>query len=185
MTMIEKAVIFAVNAHAGTKRKGKDRLYILHPLEAMTIVGSITEDENVLAAAVLHDTVEDTDTTREDILRNFGPRVAELVDAESENKREDQKAEDTWQIRKQQTIDHLKDADRDAKLICLGDKLANLREISRDYESLGPELWQRFNQRDPEMHGWYYRSLFEVLEQEFKGAPAIEEYAVLLGKVFS
>ena len=184
MTMIENAVIFAVHAHAGAKRKGKNHPYILHPLEVMTIVGSITEDEEVLAAAVLHDTVEDTSVTREDILRAFGPRVADLVDAESENKREDQRAEDTWQLRKQETIDHLKGAERDAKLICLGDKLANLREISRDFDKAGSEFWQRFNQKDPKMHEWYYRSLFEILEGEFKGASAIEEYSRLLGIVF-
>lgn len=57
MTTVERAIIFAANAHAGTKRKGKERAYILHPIEAMTIVASLTEDEEVLAAAVLHDTV--------------------------------------------------------------------------------------------------------------------------------
>ena len=184
MTKTEEAILYATFAHAGTKRKGKERAYILHPLEVMTIAGSITEDEDVLAAAVLHDTVEDTSTTKEDILRVFGPRVAELVDAESENKREDQKAEDTWQLRKQETIDHLKTVDRDAKLICLGDKLANLREISRDFEKTGETFWQRFNQKDPKKHGWYYQSLFSVLEEEFRGTPAIDEYRTLLGKVF-
>ena len=184
MTKLEEAVLYAAVSHAGTRRKGKSIPYILHPLEVMTIVGSITENEDVLAAAVLHDTVEDTSTTREDILRLFGARVAELVEAESENKREDQRAEDTWQIRKQETIDHLKTADRDAKLICLGDQLANLREISRDYERVGETLWERFNQKDPSMHGWYYRSLFEVLEKEFPGTEAVEEYRMRLKRVF-
>ena len=57
MTTVERTIIFAANAHAGTKRKGKERAYILHPIEAMTIVAGLTEDEEVLAAAVLHDTV--------------------------------------------------------------------------------------------------------------------------------
>ena len=184
MRKIEQAVLYATVAHMGTKRKGKERAYILHPLEVLTIVGSITEDEDVLAAAVLHDTVEDTSTTKEDILRLFGERVASLVAAESEDKRKGQKAEDTWMIRKQETIELLKYAGRDTKLICLGDKLSNLREISRDYEVLGEELWQVFNQKDPAMHKWYYSSLFEILEEEFKGAGAIEEYRELLRKVF-
>ncbi len=184
MTKAEEAVLYAAVAHAGFRRKGKTTPYILHPLEVMTIVGSITENEDVLAAAVLHDTVEDTSTTREDILRLFGQRVAELVEAESENKRKDRKAEDTWQIRKQETISRLKTADRDAKLICLGDKLANLRELSRDYARLGEAVWERFNQKDPAMHGWYYRSLFEILEKEFPGTEAVEEYRVRLERVF-
>lgn len=184
MTKVEQAIQFAVRAHAGAKRKGKSRPYILHPLEAMVIVASITEDEDVLAATVLHDTVEDTDTTKEDLLRLFGHRVASLVAAESENKREGQKAEDTWKTRKQETIDHLKTVDREAKLICLGDKLSNMREITRDYEQLGVGIWERFNQKDPNLHKWYYRSLFEVLKEEFPATSAIEEYGQLLEKVF-
>lgn len=184
MSKIERAILYATFAHADMTRKSKERAYILHPIEAMTIVGSITNDEDVLAAAVLHDTVEDTGVTNEDILRLFGPRVAGLVAAESEDKRAGQKAEDTWMVRKQETIALMEKAGRDERLVCLGDKLSNLREIARDYERTGETFWQRFNQKDPEMHGWYYRSLYEILRTEFEGTPAIEEYRVLMEKVF-
>ncbi len=185
MAILEKAILFAVNAHAGMKRKGKERAYILHPVEVMTIVAAATEDEEVMAAAVLHDTVEDTDTTREDIEREFGPRVADLVAAESENKREELPAEATWQIRKQETLDHLGKASREVKLICLGDKLSNLREIARDYTALGDDLWQRFNQKDKAKHAWYYGSILTILEREFGKVPAIREYRALLNEVFA
>ena len=184
MTTIEKAILFAVNAHAGTKRKGKNRPYILHPVEVMTIVAGLTEDEAVIAAAVLHDTVEDTDTTREDIEQAFGTRIAQLVAAESEDKREELSAEATWQIRKQETLTHLQNASRDVKLICLGDKLANIREIAHDWAVLGDDLWQRFNQKDKAMHAWYYGSILRILEGEFGGVPAITEYRALLRQVF-
>ncbi len=184
MTTLERAIIFATQAHEGTRRKGKERLYILHPIEVMTIVGSITEDEEILAAAVLHDTVEDTDVKQGDIEREFGKRVAELVVSESENKREDQPAESTWQIRKAETIEHLKHSDRDIKLICLGDKLANIREMSRDYALLGDGLWERFNQKDKSLHCWYYSSVYQVLAEEFGNVPAIQEYKALLEYVF-
>ena len=182
--MLNKAITYATNAHAGMKRKGKDRPYILHPLEVMTIVASISDDEAVLAAAVLHDTVEDTDVTREDIAREFGLYVADLVAAESENKREDRPAAETWQIRKQETINHLQSASREVKLICLGDKLANLREIARDYAVLGDDLWSRFNQKDKNMHGWYYTSVCDLLEEEFGKIEPITEYRQLLKRVF-
>ena len=94
--LLDDAIQFAVKAHAGVNRKGKNRPYILHPLEAMLIASELTEDEEVLAAAVLHDTVEDTPVTREDIERSFGKRVADLVAAESENKRPELAASDTW-----------------------------------------------------------------------------------------
>ena len=113
MTIIERAIDFAVKAHEGTKRKGKETPYILHPIEVMTIVASMTNDEEVIAAAVLHDTVEDTAVTKEDIVQTFGERIAALVMAESEDKMETLPATSTWQQRKQATIDHRETLDRD------------------------------------------------------------------------
>ena len=184
MTKIDRAIRFAVFAHAGTNRKGKERPYILHPIETMTIVAGLTDDEDVIAAAVLHDTVEDTDVTEEEIKREFGPRVAALVMAESEDKMKDLPSEASWKMRKEATIDHLGTLDRDAKLICLGDKLANIREMSRDYAELGDKLWERFNQKDKKEHAWYYRSVCDVLELEFGDICEIKEYRSLLKRVF-
>ena len=184
MKLLDDAINFATKAHAGVSRKGKTRPYILHPLEAMNIASTLTEDEEVLAAAVLHDTVEDTDVTKVDIKAAFGSRVADLVAAESEDKREDLPAESTWETRKQETIEALKTKSRDIKTICLGDKLSNLRELSRDYAELGDALWERFNQKDKAMHCWYYSSLYEILKDEFGDVPAIQEYGNLLEKVF-
>ena len=181
---IEDAVIFATQAHRGMKRKAKGRAYILHPLEVMVIVSALTEDEDVLAAAVLHDTVEDTSVTLEDITREFGERVSVLVAAESEDKHREVAAKDSWVSRKQETISHLQNASRETRLICLGDKLANLREMARDHKVLGDALWERFHQNDPAMHAWYYRSVFEILEKEFGDAAAIREYRSLLREVF-
>lgn len=184
MNKMEKAILFATKAHAGSFRKGKTKPYILHPLEAMMIVADLTDDEELLTAAVLHDTVEDTNTTAAEIEREFGERVASLVVSESENKREDRSAEETWKTRKQETLDHLKLASRDVKLVCLGDKLSNMREIYRDYAKLGDDLWQRFNQKDKCEHGWYYSEIYRILRAEFGDVPVIREYAELLEKVF-
>lgn len=185
MTMIEKAVLFATKAHEGTTRKGKERPYILHPLEVMTIVAGLTEDEEVISAAVLHDTVEDTDVTPRDIRQSFGERVERLVMAESEDKMKDLPPEASWELRKQATIDHLETLDRDEKLICLGDKLANIREMSRDYAQIGDKLWERFNQKDKHKHARYYRSICDVLELEFGEIREIREYRELWSGVFS
>ena len=87
-------------------------------------------------------------------------------------------------MREKETIDHLKDLSRDEKLICLGDKLANIREMSRDYARLGDALWERFNQKDKREHGWYYSSVFAVLADEFGDIPAIKEYRALLKEIF-
>lgn len=184
MTMIENAIQFAITAHAGTKRKGKERPYILHPIEAMTIVASLTEDPEVIAAAVLHDVVEDTSLGADDIEREFGPRVRALVMAESEDKMPDLTAEASWKARKQATIEHLKRLGRDEKLICLGDKLANIREMGRDHLQLGDALWERFNEKDKNEHAWYYSSICDVLKAEFGIIPAIREYRSLMEEIF-
>ena len=86
MTKLRKAIEFAMDAHADATRKGKSRPYILHPLEAMNIAAGLTENEDVLTAAVLHDVVEDTDVKEAEIREAFGDRVADLVMAESEDK---------------------------------------------------------------------------------------------------
>ena len=182
--ILDKAIIFAVNAHRGQFRKGSDTPYILHPMEAAAIVGTMTADDEVLAAAVLHDTVEDTGTTIEQIREQFGERVAALVSAESENKREDQPAASTWKIRKVETIEHLKIAPIEVKMLTLGDKLSNIRSMYRDHLCLGDKLWQRFNQKDKNEQLWYYKSIAECLS-DLAEYPAYREYTDLGENVFA
>ena len=201
MTLFEKAVAFATEAHTGQKRKGKDKPYILHPLEAAAIVGRcldglreeevaaeiLEEKDVILAAAVLHDVVEDAHVPFERLRSEFGERVARLVAEESEDKREDAPAEETWRMRKEETVDRLREEkDLAAKLLCLGDKLSNLREIAADYEVLGEDLWKRFNRKDSAEHGWYYGEILKILEEDpvLGDLPAVREYRELWDKVF-
>ena len=163
--ILNKAIVYAVKAHNGQVRKGTQVPYILHPLEAASIVGTLTTDEKVIAAAVLHDVVEDTAATTECIQEAFGERIAALVAAESENKREDLPAGSTWKIRKQETIDHLRDASIEVKMLTLGDKLSNIRSLYRDQLVYGERLWQRFNQKDKQEHYWYYKRIAECLTE--------------------
>ncbi len=186
-SLIDRAIEFATVKHAGGFRKGTSIPYITHATEALAIVSTLTDDAEVRAAAVLHDTLEDTQTTKEELIGNFGERVANLVAAESEDKREDKPAEETWQVRKQETLQHLADASPEVKNIALGDKLSNIRAIRRDYEQMGDELWKRFNQNDPVMHGWYYGAIAEILgrDEKLSQTVAYQEYARLLSEVFS
>ena len=181
--LLDKAIMFATEVHGGQLRKGTKIPYILHPLEAAAIVGTMTTDDEIIAGAVLHDVVEDTDTTVEKIRELFGGRVAELVASESEDKREHLSAQSTWKIRKQETLDHLKTAPVEVKMIALGDKLSNIRAINRDYNSIGDELWQRFNQKDKNEHYWYYQSIADCLI-ELKDYHVYKEYCELVQKTF-
>ncbi len=186
--LLQRAMEFAALKHMGYVRKGTTIPYFTHVMEAMEIVSRMTEDEKVRAAAVLHDTLEDTPTTKEELIHFFGDDVAKLVAAESENKRRDQKETDTWWIRKLETIRHLEDKDTttNVRMIALGDKLSNIRAMYRDYQKVGDELWKKFNNQDPAAHGRYYCSLANVFMKDgtIRNEPACGEYADLCAKIF-
>ena len=177
--MIDKAIAFATQAHEGQVRKGTSRPFILHPLEVGKIVASMTEDEEVISAAILHDTIEDCDGVTQEMLREeFTERVADLVAQESEDKSK------TWMERKSATIAHLKVAPREIQMIGLADKLSNMRDIDRDYPECGEELWNRFRMKDKKVIGWYYKSIRESLEEAMRGIEVFREYSELVEKNF-
>lgn len=166
MSIFEEAVAFAVQAHKGMVRKASPQPYILHPMEAAVIVGSMTDDQEVQAAAVLHDVVEDANVPLAELREKFGQRVMELVASETEDKRVHLAAADTWQIRKSEALELLRaTGDTGVKMLYLGDKLSNLRSISRGVKIWGEAYWQQFNQTDPEKHHWYYRAIAEATRE--------------------
>ncbi len=182
--LLDHAIIFAVHAHAGTERRGKGYPYIVHPMEAMEIVATMTADQELLAAAALHDTVEDTEVTVEQLRAEFSERIASLVADESDVMPEGMTEEASWHQRKQAAIDRLAKASHDAKIVALGDKLSNMRAIARDYADIGDALWSRFHAKDPKDHEWHYQGLAEALS-ELKGTEAYREFESLINQVFT
>lgn len=182
-TLLDKAIIFAVHAHAGTERRGKGFPYIVHPLEAVSIVATMTSDQELLAAAALHDTVEDTEVTLAQIRAEFGDRIASLVDTESDLFEEDVPEEENWHARKQAAINRLAAASLDAKTVALGDKLSNMRTIARDYVLQGDGLWNIFHVTERSEHEWHYRGLADSL-RELSGTSAFQEFEKLIDQVF-
>lgn len=181
--LLDRAIIFAVRAHAGTERRGKGFPYIVHPMEAVEIVATITPDQELLAAAALHDTVEDTDVTVEQIRAEFGDRIAALVASESDVFEAGVSEEDSWHSRKKAAIDRLAAASHDAKIVAMGDKLSNMRAIARDYAVKGDELWEIFHAKDPKDHEWHYRGLADSL-RELSDTFAFQEFEALINQVF-
>lgn len=185
--LLDRAIKFAVDAHHNTERRGKGFPYIVHPLEAVEIVATITPDQELLAAAALHDTVEDTDVTVEQIRAAFGERVAALVHAESDQINgelfDGQNEEETWHARKQAAIDRLAAASYDAKIVAMGDKLSNMRAIWRDYQAQGDTLWTIFHVKDKASHEWHYRGLAASLS-ELGDTFAYQEFVRLIDEVF-
>lgn len=181
--LLDRAIVFAVKAHHNTERRGKGFPYIVHPMEAVEIVASITPDQELLAAAALHDTIEDTDVTVEQLRAEFGDRIADLVHAESDQFTEGVSEEDSWHDRKQAAIDRLAAASHDAKIVAMGDKLSNMRAIWRDYQVKGDELWKIFHVTDKAAHEWHYRGLADSLS-ELKDTFAYQEFVQLINDVF-
>ena len=177
--MIDRAIEFATKAHEGQFRKGTKRPYIVHPIEVGDIVSTMTKDEEVISAAILHDTIEDCEGVTKELLEaSFSERVASLVAQESEDKSR------SWIERKGSTIKRIRCAPYEVQMIGLADKLSNMRDIDRDYPAEGENLWKRFRMQSKSAIAWYYRGVQEALEQDFAGVEAYEEYCRLVEKNF-
>ena len=183
--MLDKAIDFAFEAHKGICRKGSSQPYIFHPLEVLSLVSTMTQDDDILCAAVLHDTVEDTPVTLDDVRREFGDKIAGLVDMETENKRGQKNKEATWMDRKKEAIEALRErASLGSKMVALADKVSNLRSFHMGLLKQGDEFWNLFNQKNPLMHYWYFNELKDALS-DLKEEPLYMEFCFLIDAVFS
>ena len=166
MEKISRAFDFAYKAHNGQTRKASDIPYIIHPIEVAVILIKNKARNNVVIAGLLHDVVEDTPISLEEIRNEFGEEIARLVDGATEPLTpiiEDEKA--NWKKRKKHTIKLIKTADIDLKMLSCADKLANIRSKLEDYEKLGEKLWKKFN-APKEDQEWYYRSMLNSYGQK-------------------
>lgn len=176
--MIHKAILFAACAHEGQKRKGSDIPYIVHPFEVAQILTDAGVSESVICAGLLHDTVEDTGVTLEEIKREFGNDIAMLVSVMTEDKAL------SWEDRKQQAIHAVNHSmSREAKLLVCADKLSNLRSIKGDLECMGEAVWSKFR-RGREKQKWYYGGMIENLSSLHSYA-MYQELCDLFYQVFS
>ena len=182
--LVSEAIAFSTKAHDGMRRRKSEAPYILHPMEVGAIIGTMTDKQEVIAAGILHDVVEDAGITIDEIGEKFGPRVMALVASETENKREDLPPEATWRIRKEESLETLKSTDDiDVLMLWIGDKLSNIRAIYRDFLVEGNALWNRFHQSDVSAQAWYYRSIMKYTER-ISETIAWMEYKTLVEKIF-
>lgn len=125
--------------------------------------------EAVVAAGILHDTIEDTSTTYEELTEHFGVQIANLVRAASEHDKSL-----PWGQRKHHTIDRLKDANLEEIQVITADKLHNLTTIKEDLEVIGEKVWERFTHGRLQQH-WYYASIVKELSPRKKEFKLIQE----------
>ncbi|WP_077302781.1 HD domain-containing protein [Virgibacillus pantothenticus] len=154
--MKQNAKDFATTAHQGQFRKNSKTPYITHPIRVANILEEAGCSEEVVCAAYLHDVVEDTSYTIQDIASRFGKHITFLVCAHTENKSL------PWEKRKQHTIHVLQTSNMEVKQLIVADKLDNLLSIEEDLKLLGDAVWDNFN-APVDKQKWYYQSIAAVM----------------------
>jgi (p)ppGpp synthase/HD superfamily hydrolase len=191
MSIVSQALVFATEHHQHQHRKGTKIPYMAHLLNVCKLLAERECSDEVLAAALLHDVVEDTDVTIQEVEEKFGQHVAEIVRGATELDKLEKKAiekESSWQSRKEHTIHFLQhEATTDQLLVSCADKLDNIRSIVYDHERIGEAIWKRFN-ASKEQQAWYYSSISSIAKEKGKSNSILAELAaemeVLVNKVF-
>lgn len=176
--LLHKAIEFAAIKHRNQYRKGTDTPYIVHPMEVLQILAANDCPIEVQIAGVLHDTVEDTDATIDDIERLFGADIAELVASDTEDKSL------PWTKRKELAIDELRSHTTDQRKLLCADKLSNIKSIYSDLRIVGTHVWDRFK-GSPSQTEWYYREIVKELGKDLTGVPMFEELKYYVDLVFA
>ena len=180
--LIFRAVETATRAHAGQCRKGTRMPYIAHPLCVAELLVRLGCDDEVVAAGILHDTVEDTPLELQDIRGEFGDRVADLVAGATEPNRSAD-----WESRKSHTIEYLRSAPAEVVAISCADKLHNLLSIREDLRMEGNAVWARFS-RPRDLQRWYYTELAGVFAGRAQDAgvgPLLSRFQDAVHEVFT
>ena len=168
--MVFRAIKFVADAHQGHYRKGTNIPYISHLMNVMKILCEIGCDKETITAGILHDVVEDTSVTNEQVERIFGKRVATIVlgASEPDHDRNGKDEKTSWSLRKQHTIGFItREATLEQMLVSCADKLDNITAIKQDYVLNGEKLWERFNAPKSDQQ-WYYTALSAAFEQRSK-----------------
>ena len=156
--LVERAMRVASRWHRNHERKASDLPYITHPASVALILIKVGfDDDEILAAALLHDVVEDTACTLDQLAAQFPPKVVEYVAASTERKRDSNGNRRNWHDRKQEHILHVAEASLAARAIVLADKLHNLGTMLYDLEA-GEDIWSRFG-ASPDNILSYYRAM--------------------------
>lgn len=167
----ERALLYATRLHSGQRRKGSGVPYISHLIAVCALTIEYGGDEDEAIAALLHDAIEDQggEAARVEILRKFGPRVAEIVEGCTDT---DQSPKPPWRTRKEAYVRHVANAIPSVRLVSACDKLHNARSLIMDYRVCGEQLWSRFTGgRDGTL--WYYRAMVNALRAD--PSPVVEE----------
>lgn len=164
--IVKKALNVAYDLHNGQIRKIDKAPYIVHPLEVFSIVSRFSDKEEVLAASLLHDAIEDADYTEKQMLEDFGEETTKIVKLLTEDKTL------SWEQRKSKYIENLRNLEnKDAILVSAADKINNLQSMIDTYKNVGDKIWNMFNaskESQIKFYEMYFSALNDFLPKEVK-----------------
>ena len=175
MTLIEKADQLAERAHGGQTRKESGVPYITHPRAVAQMLKDHGFSDAVVAAALVHDVVEDTSLTLDDVRRELGDEVADLVQVVTYDDSL------SWEDKREKYIEAVRQAPEGAKAISVADKIHNARSFMAGYEAQGKDMWKNFN-RSRDKKVWFEEAMLTMLRETWQH-PLVEEYAALVEKM--
>ena len=183
---IQKAIDLAIKVHEidqKQKRKGKDTAYIFHPLAVGLILSRVDADEDVIAAGILHDTIEDSikekKITGEKLKEEFGGKIAELVESVTEDKSL------PWEERKQKVIESIKEFSNNSLLLKSADIISNLSEMVDDYDQTGYKNFEHFGAPEPKEKNVIqnYLNVIETISASWPDNPLKDDLLFLSNKL--
>lgn len=164
---IKKAITWVTTLHNGQLKRDGITPTAAHVIRTGLTVSTQTKKENTIIAAFLHDLLEDTKTTSENIKNEFGPQVRKLVESVTET----QKAKipsASWEERKQKHLKRTKKASKDTLLISCADKLDILEMLIEWYKKDGEKIWQYFHAPEGKKL-WFYGELLKIYKKRLGG----------------
>ena len=158
--IIRLALQVSAKAHNDQVRKGSDTPYLVHPVGVMLILAEFTNNDEVLAAALLHDVLEDCSDvySESQMRREFGDEITGIVKAVTKDS-----AITDWRARNDNYLATLRASNNgSAIMVCAADKINNLVDVLEDYEAMGPVVWEKFSAgKDDQL--WWYNAAYELI----------------------
>ncbi len=169
MGKLIEAIYFATTKHQNQKRRDGVTPYISHPLAVALLLSETTKDQNLIIAGLLHDVIEDSGVTAQELHDKFGPVVTKIVVSCSE----DDHTLD-WQTRKQNALEKIKDMDMDSALVKTADILHNLFDSVQKTKELGSKIFDNFH-ADKQQKMSYERRRYEEFKRYHPTNPLLAE----------
>ena len=177
MQKLDYAILFATKAHDGQRRKTDNVDMIFHPFTVGMLLQRVGADEDTVIAGILHDVVEDTKYTLDDIENIFGKNVRKIVDEVTEDKSLE------WKKRKEEAIEKVRNASIQGKMVECADKINNLESLYDLLQEKGAEVWKNFNKPYSEQK-WYYTEMYNAVIENVEYNDFFKRYKNVLDKVF-